>query len=568
MKKLKTAVAVMLLSLGLNAQQFVYEYGNASRDQATDLAKISTGYLLAGNQSTGIGAGELILIRIGEDGFPPNASFFSRQYQLLSSNSIQARVNNTQVAGLPGGEILAVGSFTQNAGNGVFVARLSSSGTVISTSTFFTVEGTGSPSVRALQISFNGSTAFVCGTTDDPNIAGARIDFAFSFDLASSTLNWSLFYDNEGSTNEELVDMIRSNFADELIMVGNMTTSSGEEIYFRKISPADGLIIAAQQRSVRSSNPNLPIRVAAIASNGNEEDQRFLICGHQQTTNARRDVMVMAISTDFTTVDFTRIIPFSTNTSFEGNDIFVAVGQNSQVEIIVSTQINVGAVGGRDMGVLRLSLLGVPINHATFGSVIADETPVEMVLDNDGFGVLGSTTRSSQGASTNTNAQLFLVKTNLQGLSECNSPQTALTSSALNTINIIRSAAVSGGLVISSGSLSANLPVAQLNVCTVDRLPAPSNPEETPLTSSIAVSPNPVSSFSDQLTVNLNLLQPDKISYRILDVQGREVYTMNQTLPEGSSQVILALPQDLPTGIYIINIVGEFVNHTERVIIE
>ncbi|MGL5889082.1 MAG: hypothetical protein ACRC3B_04320, partial [Bacteroidia bacterium] len=377
MNKLQLMAATMLLSIGLNAQQFVNEYGNAIQDRASDISKTASGYIVAGNQNSGSAASrDLILIKMDENGLASSSPFFSNQYRLFNITNTAVRINNTQTVELPGGNILVAGSFIvpppNTTGNGVYVAIFGPTGNVLSSSILsFPFPEQGTPVVKAMELSASGNVAFVCGTTGTLFTTGDRRDFAFALDIASNTLTWSVFYDNPASTNEEVVDMMLSPFSNLLIMVGNMTVSGAEEMYFRSVNPANGFVF--RQSSLRRFGQQA-LRVAALTSNGNSSDPRILVCGNQQTTSTRRDVFVMSLDTTFSAVDIANVIPYSNGSSYQGNDILVLNPGSSQAEIIVSTDITSGLLGGNDVGILRLSIALVPINELTHGKPVTGET--------------------------------------------------------------------------------------------------------------------------------------------------------------------------------------------------
>ena len=567
MKKVQLAAAAMLLALGMNAQQFILEYGKAVQERSSDLFKAGNGYVVAGNQTSG-STRDLILLKVDENGVALAPPFFSRQFRLFNAMNNAMRINNTQTVELPGGNILVAGSFTDPQagvkGNGVYLATFSPSGAVLSASMLdlpFPEQGT--PIVRALEISSRGTEAYVCGTTDLFFSTGDRRDFVFAVNLFSNTLIWSNFYDNPSSLNEEVADMMFSPFGDELIMVGNMTVSGTEEIYFRAVDPNTGNVLT--QRSIRRANQ--PIRVSAITSNSDLLNPQFLICGNQQTTSTRRDVFVASVNTDFSLVNFTQVIPYSNGSSYQGDDIQVVNPGTSQAEIIVSTDIAGGLLGANDIGLLRLTMAGVPISEYTYGKSVSGETPIEMVLDNDGFAILGTTTQSVQPVN-NTNVQMYLVKVSLQGIGICNYRQAQTVSSAFAPVNSLRSAITSPGLFIFQATLVNQAAVSQVENCILGRYAGNADSDNESITTEATIYPNPLSASSPLLNLNLHAPVDQQIEIRITDMLGREVLNQKIIIAGGQSIHQIQLPSSISSGVYNLSILGESISEQHRFTVE
>ncbi|MGL5891188.1 MAG: T9SS type A sorting domain-containing protein, partial [Bacteroidia bacterium] len=132
----------------------------------------------------------------------------------------------------------------------------------------------------------------------------------------------------------------------------------------------------------------------------------------------------------------------------------------------------------------------------------------------------------------------------------------------------LRSAVLSTGFVIGSGTLVIQVPVSQFGICSADRLAAPAQSTNDDINLSMVISPNPVSLNSPVLQLKMNSPAEQQIEIRITDMLGREVLNQKVVITQGESVQQIQLPSGISAGVYTMSISGNGVNENHRFVME
>ncbi|MCU0436114.1 MAG: T9SS type A sorting domain-containing protein [Bacteroidia bacterium] len=555
--KIKHLLGAMLISVASSAQNTI-EYGNAPADVASGLSQVGGDFFLTGDERVG-NSNNLVLIRD-----IPGSPIFSNHYQLRNASNVALRVRGSRVLGLGGGSSFVAGTFVNapltSASAGIFTSIIDGAG--VPQNTFIwqvPALVTGNPEVTAVTMSPGGTELYVCGNIVD-NSAGTSIMFAIALDN-NMNLIWSARYDVIGMVNERVADMVFSPFANALQLVCNGSPNAlNQGILAVRIDANTGGVAFA----TRISLPNGSISARAIVAQTDPVEQGFLITGAFLNTNLTNNLLVLRITTNSTSVVSASSIPYSGTAGQTGLRIAEQPGVNGNQYVIVG-QAAPGIIGGGDISAVVVSNQAALISDIfTFGKSGTTENPVGLSVNNGDISILATTSAGT----INTGASDFYFYQAIGSLrggcsgSSFTGQQVQFTPQQNNA-----SVAATYGLEIYAGNLVLQNPVNMHIRCSPARIGSFDEAESNDNASSVSLFPNPVSAGAP-LQVLLHAGQTGEVRFTLHDITGREVFVQTIIAAEGTAQYQIQLPQQLASGLYSMNIVGEGLKQSQRLVIE
>lgn len=593
MKNIKLIIYCIYFSVPLYSQYFTQGYaptvGSICLTDGTPARPNHGGHIMTGVAFSTYQ--DLVLVRTTRLGTFTNAAQTGGNIYHLKSSSTGEDLQSeaVKVLTLPNGNYIVVGNYTAVSGtstlqNGVFTALFRPNGTVISvrsyrgTSSHFTV-------VSACNAVSTGSTLiYLYGQTDITGSGNYGV-FVIAVNGSNNTQVWAQTYDiGDASLQEFPVEILASNYGgpSSLHLAGNLFDMAygTHDVFFITVNSTNGSVIFNRRFGYDANDDQ--IRSVTLARTPSLGGKGFVFAGTTDFPLFSR-TWILKLDSLASYVLWSRVIPiqpaksncvgapkildvteaFDPGNTTSANYYCTGNLPGSALQLFVMKLDDMGT----SMNVFKMTSSLPPNNKVLTNSVIASQANGNMIY-------------SSQVDTITQQNNFFATKLcfNADGEACTSLNDTSILLIYSPSFPIYSIPVVTGSIGTNSlFSLSITDPVFVLpGGCTVDIAfgCSPGNRltdeliDEQPINGIRAIWPNPVSADQSVINLQLEMEKEQQIQLRVLDLNGREILNKQFSVNKGDNQFRLELSSDLPSGMYLLQVISENRREIKRFIKE
>lgn len=587
---MKKRIGVLALWMGfictLQAQYFVKERSGSGEPSLNDGIAVGSNHLMTG-RFTGSTV-QLALVKTDGFGNTVSAGTFNNIYTLRNANGFDLDCYAHEVFSLQNGQTMVIGKYnflTEITRGGIFTALLDAQGLPVSVVGYTGTDGTTNPfegiPAACQDISVANRIFITCGfntslfSSTSPN--GIAV---MSIDGSTNTANWIEGYNNTAIVDELPTDIVSSNYNSVplLTIVGNFFSASEVRSFVLTLKSPSGTSPVFKTFGYTGSWAGISSITLATTNSGG--DKGFVLCGVTTQGGIWRP-WILKLNKGTNAILWNKTISHSYLSYYLGTfrgyvpqtDVFEWTDTNGKVFYYCSiTGYNYSTLLGEACVFKVKDGGGTTADQYTYSDPLKYFYTRSISGTSDGFSLYSNTYNNANLTYTFHAIKAYYngvttgcITTNI-GTATINTPPT-LTLSTLAVTNPKPFLVETLSLLQYTFSPSVTgCDAASVTGGSNLRLAENLNEEENSSISSIW--PNPISTSELALNISLNLTLEQQVQFRVVDLNGREVFNQQVYVSEGNSNTRLDLPANLSTGVYILQIVeaNEIKNH--RFIIE
>jgi hypothetical protein len=589
MKKIGVLVLWMGLVCTLQAQYFVKELSGSGEPSLNDGIAVDSNHFMTGRLS---GTTERFAL-VKTDGFGNTVSTgtFNKAYILRHSGGFDLHCSAHEVFALQNGQIMVVGKYNfpiEIARGGIFTALLDTQGLPISVVGYTGSDGTTNPfegiPAACQDISIPNRIFITCGfntslfSSTSPN--GIAV---MSINGSTNTANWTRAYDCTSIANELPTDIVSSNYngVPSLTIVGNFPLASDVKSFVLTLRSTSGTNPYFSTFGYTGSWAGISSITLATTNSGGSSG--FVLCGVTTQGGIWRP-WILKLNKYATTILWNKTISHSYLNYYVGiyrgyalqTDVFERKNTTGQAFYYCSiTGFNYSPLLGEACVFKIKDGGGTTAGQYTYSDPLKYFFIRSISGTSDGFSLYSNTYNNATPGYT-----FHAIKAKYNGLTT-SCITTNIDTATINTpptLTLLRSPVSSSNpffvetLSLLQYTFSPSVTGCDTSSVTgggnYNPLRLLENQNEETISSKGSIGPNPISTSEPALNISLKLAFEQQVQFRVVDLNGREVFNQQVYVSEGNSNTRLDLPAHLSPGVYLIQIRGEGYLENHRFIIE
>ncbi|MCU0432699.1 MAG: T9SS type A sorting domain-containing protein [Bacteroidia bacterium] len=592
MKKIISITAgLLLVSAGLKAQYFQHAYGGACEALGDGTTAISgpMGHVLTGHTDLYSGQ-DIQLVRTNVAGQVPGPPFFNEVYRINGSSGT-LYCTPVKVMNTPSNDILVVSNTNNSSSTSpeFSVTKLNGTGTLNWSMGFVDPVWNNATATSACLSTPYPNNIYVCGyvTTTDANLV--VMPFIVCIDWVNNVVLWSQTYNIRPSLPDDNrpADVISPLSGNRLIMVGTSDNAGAVDGFFMDIDYTNGIPLQRTNPAgigyevMLYDNAGGIDIVTGIATRLTNTGTPFhVICGNSDfgISSSNLHPWLFQIN-DMGVVIWSKELLYSAaGSNATVNDIIARVNTLGQHEYYLTGLVDFGyTFGNGDPVVFKCDNTGNAVtefNYPMPGTSTQNQWGVSLGIETSP-GIEGLAVYCNDGAGFLTGAagDMYMVKSYFNGVNGCGEVLTTFSSNTASTNNFDDNVLTIAPLNLTNISAIPLGPSSDTPNCNASSIGGGSNiriagNNGTNESGNATLATNPVSSSSQMLLLNTNYTEEKQIMTSIINVEGREIQSFTQTIPDGEQQTRLTLNQPLPAGIYLIRIQHGKATETLKLVVE